>query len=102
METNSREIKIPIPDDILLSINMNEDLLIEEIRRHLAEQFNVQVFLTTHSKECIDAFIENGYRHEDITAFALREKEDGTIESKYVDGLRLASLLESINIDIRG
>jgi len=68
----------------------------------LAEQFNVQVFLTTHSKECIDAFIENGYRHEDITAFALREKEDGTIECKYIDGIRLASLLESINIDIRG
>lgn len=70
--------------------------------QQLAEQFNVQVFLTTHSKECIDAFIENGYRHEDITAFALREKEDGMIECKYVDGLRLASLLESINIDIRG
>jgi AAA15 family ATPase/GTPase len=68
----------------------------------LAEQFNVQVFLTTHSKECIDAFIENEYRYEDITAFALREKEDGIIECKYVDGVRLASLLESINIDIRG
>lgn len=68
----------------------------------LAEQFNVQVFLTTHSKECIDAFIENGYRYEDITAFVLREKADGTIECKYVDGIRLASLLESINIDIRG
>jgi len=68
----------------------------------LAEQFNVQVFLTTHSKECIDAFIENEYKHEDITAFALREKEDGIIECKYVDGVRLASLLESINIDIRG
>jgi AAA15 family ATPase/GTPase len=68
----------------------------------LAEQFNVQIFLTTHSKECIDAFIENEYRHEDITGFSLREKEDGPIECKYVDGIRLASLLESINIDIRG
>ena len=68
----------------------------------LAERFNVQVFLTTHSKECIDAFIENKYKHEDITAFALTEQDDGAIACKYVDGIRLASLLESIDIDIRG
>ena len=68
----------------------------------LAERFHVQVFLTTHSKECIDAFIENDYKHEEITAFALAEKDDGSVEWKYVDGRRLASLLESINIDIRG
>jgi len=36
MKTNLREIKILIPDDILLSINMSEDLLIQEIRHHLA------------------------------------------------------------------
>lgn len=68
----------------------------------LAERFNVQVFLTTHSKECIDAFIENEYKHADITAFALTEKDDGAIICKYIDGIRLANLLESIDIDIRG
>jgi predicted HTH domain antitoxin len=36
METNLREIKILIPNDILLSINMNEELLIHEILRNFA------------------------------------------------------------------
>ena len=36
METNLREIKILIPNDILLSINMNEELLIHEILRIFA------------------------------------------------------------------
>ncbi len=68
----------------------------------LAERFNVQVFLTTHSKECIDAFIENQYKNEKITAFALQENEDGSVACKYVEGTRLERLLESIDIDIRG
>lgn len=58
----------------------------------LAEGFNVQVFLTTYSKECIDAFIENGYKNEEITAFALRETAEGTVESKYIEGERLEKL----------
>ena len=68
----------------------------------LAERFNVQVFLSTHSKECIDAFVENKYKNNEITAYALSEKSDGQIECKYVDGKRLESLIDSINIDIRG
>jgi predicted HTH domain antitoxin len=36
METNLREIKVLIPNDILLSINMNEDLLIQELLRNFA------------------------------------------------------------------
>jgi len=65
-----------------------------------AQEFNVQVFLSTHSKECIDAFIENDYANEDITAFALN-KENGTISCKYIDGNRLEKLIETINFDIR-
>lgn len=68
--------------------------------QELAEKFNVQVFLTSHSKECIDSFIANDYRTEDITAFILKE-EDGSISCKYVEGKRLEKLLESIDVDIR-
>lgn len=68
--------------------------------QELAEKFNVQVFLTSHSKECIDSFIANDYRTEDITAFILKEEEDG-ISCKYVEGNRLAKLIESIDVDIR-
>jgi AAA15 family ATPase/GTPase len=68
----------------------------------LAEKFNVQVFLSTHSKECIDAFIKNKYNNHDITAFSLKVCETDNIMLKYVEGERLESLLESVDIDIRG
>ncbi len=81
---------------------IHKSLLINFSRfvQELAEQFNVQVFLTSHSKECIDSFIVNDYKTEDITAYVLKE-ENGTISCKYVEGKRLAKLLESIDVDIR-
>ena len=67
----------------------------------LAKDFNVQVFLSTHSKECIDAFIESKDNNKkDITAYSLSEKEE-KIVCKYVGGERLDSLIQSIDFDIR-
>jgi len=68
--------------------------------QQVAEQFNVQVFASTHSKECIDAFVKNDYNISDITAYALIE-EDGHVKCKYIDGERLEQLIDSINFDIR-
>jgi AAA15 family ATPase/GTPase len=68
--------------------------------QQLSEKFNVQVFLSTHSKECIDAFIEAKYNNSNITAYSLTEK-DGQVVCKYVSGERLDSLIQSINFDIR-
>lgn len=68
--------------------------------QQVAEQFNVQVFASTHSKECIDAFVKNDYNTSDITAYALVE-EDGRVKCKYIDGERLEQLIDSINFDIR-
>jgi AAA15 family ATPase/GTPase len=69
--------------------------------QQLAEKFNVQVFLSTHSKECIDAFIEAKYNeNKDITGYQLKE-EDGKIVCKYISGERLESLIQFINLDIR-
>ena len=65
-----------------------------------AKEFNVQIFLSTHSKECIDAFVENGSANDEITAYALT-MEAGNIQCKYVEGSRLEKLIESINFDIR-
>jgi AAA15 family ATPase/GTPase len=81
---------------------IHKTLLIDFSRfvHQLAEKFNVQVFLTSHSKECIDAFIDNNYRPEDITAYVMKE-EMGKVVSKYVEGKRLELLLESIDLDIR-
>ncbi|GHU60285.1 hypothetical protein FACS189444_6930 [Spirochaetia bacterium] len=67
----------------------------------LAARFNVQLFLSTHSKECIDAFIEAKYNNnKDITAYSLTE-EAGKVVCKYINGERLESLIQSINFDIR-
>ncbi len=68
--------------------------------QQVAEQFNVQVFASTHSKECIDAFVKNDYNTSDITAYALVE-EEGRVKCKYIDGERLEQLIDSINFDIR-
>ena len=82
---------------------IHKSLLVDFSRfvQELAEEFNVQVFLTSHSKECIDAFIYNNYKTEDITAYSLQE-EEGRIRCKYVKGPRLEKLLDSIDVDIRG
>jgi len=69
--------------------------------QELAVKFNVQVFITSHSKECIDAFVENGVYNEDISAYLLENKEN-KISTKYVGGDRLKYLTENIGLDIRG
>ena len=81
---------------------IHKSLLIEftEFIQQTAEQFNVQVFLSTHSKECIDAFVKNDYHNDFIRAYALSEV-DGEIACKYIEGNRLEKLVDSINFDIR-
>jgi AAA15 family ATPase/GTPase len=101
---------------LLMGYNANGILCIDEIDcaihhsllvsfskflQQLAEKFNVQVFLSTHSKECIDAFIEAKYNdNKDITAYSLTE-ENRKVVCKYVSGERLEALIQSVNFDIR-
>ena len=69
--------------------------------QRLAIEFNVQIFLSTHSKECIDAFVEAKYNdNKEITAYSLAE-ENGKIVCRYASGERLESLVQFINFDIR-
>lgn len=69
--------------------------------QNLADDFNVQVFLSTHSKECIDAFVLNDYPDDNLMAYSMTQDEDGKIVSKFLEGNELKSLVNSINIDIR-
>lgn len=68
----------------------------------LSNTFNVQVFLTTHSKECIDSFIgQDEVPNSEIAGFALIP--EGSITSAIrVSGERLHALNESIDFDLRG
>lgn len=81
---------------------IHKNLLIEFTKfiQQIAEEFNVQVFLSTHSKECIDAFVENKYLNDQLSAYSLSLK-DGKVNCEYIDGLRLERLIENINLDIR-
>lgn len=82
---------------------LHKSLLIKftEFIQKIAKEFNVQVFLSTHSKECIDAFVENEYSDDELTAYALEENEEGKIECNFLLGNKLKQLVETINIDIR-
>lgn len=81
---------------------IHKNLLIDftHFIQELAVKFNVQVFLSTHSKECVDAFVTNSFPDDELTAFALTEV-NGKIICKYLEGNKLKQLVETINIDIR-
>lgn len=68
----------------------------------LAQDFNVQVFLSSHSKECIDAFaLSSKIAKADVSGFCLLEKE-GQLRNYAFSGERLAELIEHIDFDLRG
>ena len=87
-------------DEIDSALHKNLLIAFTQFIQEMAAEFNVQVFLSTHSKECIDAFVENEYPDDELTAYALSE-ENGKIVCKFLEGNRLKQLVESINIDIR-
>lgn len=67
----------------------------------LADIFNVQVFLTSHSKECIDAFVNNNHKNDEISAYFLMN-QDNEVEAINVSGEKLKNYIESTNFDLRG
>jgi len=81
---------------------IHKSLLVNFTRfiQELAEEFKVQVFVSTHSKECIDAFLQNGSPLENITAHSL-SCEGEEIVCKHLPGDKLSELIDFINFDIR-
>ncbi|MFT4926031.1 MAG: AAA15 family ATPase/GTPase [Phenylobacterium sp.] len=81
---------------------IHKSLLIQftELIQRMAEQYNVQVFVTSHSKECIDAFLTNGYHNHTISAYALSEENGGKVD--HYAGEELENLIGYIDLDIRG
>ena len=67
----------------------------------LAEMFNVQVFLTSHSKECIDSFAKTAPIIEDFTFHTLLADDKGEIIAREFDGKKFSRLLEIGDIDLR-
>ena len=82
---------------------IHTELLTEFTRlvQDLASELNVQVFLSTHSKEAIDAFVLNGYRTDDVVGYAISRAGAGVTARRY-DGSRLRSLHDAVDFDLRG
>ena len=66
----------------------------------LSKLFNVQVFLTSHSKECIDAFIKNVPDVNDFAFHALVCKENNIIAREFT-GHEFQKLLDAGDVDLR-
>ena len=71
------------------------------IVHELAVEHNVQVFLTTHSKEALDAFVLNDYATGDIAGYAVCQSDDGVGVRRF-DGEKLERLHKALDFDLRG
>ena len=72
-----------------------------QVVQELAVEHNVQVFLTTHSKEALDAFVLNNYATADIAGYAISRGEDGVGVRRF-DGEKLVRLHKALDFDLRG
>lgn len=69
--------------------------------QRIAERFNVQLFITTHSNECIKAFFENEYNNQDINGYRLEDSGNGVV-FKAAKGENLRNQIDNFNLDLRG
>lgn len=67
----------------------------------MAVKFNVQVFITSHSKECIDAFITAIPDEDDLSCHAVVNTDAG-IRTRDFPGPVFKKLLEAGDVDLRG
>ncbi|WP_152396593.1 AAA family ATPase [Paenibacillus guangzhouensis] len=82
---------------------LHHSLLVEfsKFIGELAEIFNVQIFVTSHSKECINALVNNCLTNSFISAYRFNY-ENSQITSNYYSGPSLARLIENLDLDLRG
>jgi predicted ATPase len=67
----------------------------------LAAEFECQVFVTTHSKETVDAFLLNGYRTGEVVAYLLKREDDTTKRVVRFAGEDLKRAIELGDVDLR-
>ncbi len=70
----------------------------------LSEEFNVQVFITSHSGECINAFVENDYHNDTLSFYSLIDvyhNSETKQEIKYFHGLDFQRFRNVLGADLR-
>lgn len=84
-------------DEIDSAVHKNLlDVFIQYIVK-LCKEYNVQLFTSTHNRECVDSFVKI---QDEVNAYKLEHVGD-TITAKYSDAKSLLPLMEQFNIDIR-
>jgi len=86
-----------------LETAIHYSLLVDFTRfiQELAVKFNVQVFVTSHSKECIHAFIDNNTHNNDINFYTMVRDENNQIQTITYDSTTLKTELEQ-DLEVRG
>lgn len=67
----------------------------------LAVEFDCQVFLTTHSKETVDAFLLNGYRIDEVVAYLLKPQNTTNQGVARFSGPELKRAVDVGDVDLR-
>ncbi len=82
---------------------IHRDLLVPftKLVQALATELNVQVFLTSHSKEALDAFLTDARFLNELVGFAIERNKDGICAHRY-DGEKLKKLQYALDFDLRG
>lgn len=73
-----------------------------QLLQELATRFKVQLFLSTHSAEVVDAWTSSETLRADVVGYGLRRASSGRIEAVRFDGARLHELREAFGFDLRG
>ncbi len=72
-----------------------------DFAHRLALRFNVQIFFTTHSRECVDAVFFDAQRAKDCSAYRLVRTTEGNIKALGETGERMHRLIEYFDTDLR-
>ena len=68
----------------------------------LAEKFNVQLFISSHSDECINSFINNNYKTNDIVGYHTYSDDSDNLQARRVSGSDLKKYISNFGFDLRG
>ena len=81
---------------------IHTELLVEFTRlvQDLAAELKVQVFLSTHSKEAIDAFLMNGNNIDDVVGYTINRTSEGVTARRFA-GDTLRKLHDAVDFDLR-
>ena len=82
---------------------IHTELLVEfaSLVQDLAAELDVQVFLATHGKEAVDAFVQDGRRTDEVVGYAINRTDEGAKARRY-DGRKLRRLHDAVDFDLRG